>query len=209
MPLQNRVTPFGRLEAVAARGAWLGNRGIVHNDQKEIVAAWRSKAWITCRLHYRGVHRAVFSPHTWSELFFLDEATAFSAGHRPCAYCRRDRYNEFKRAWCSTNAGLAGTANPCVTRIDARLHVERVARGGGKATWREQLGHLPMGTFVVLDGAPCLLWRGRLYPWSHQGYGNPLVSFGPEEHVRVLTPQSIVAMFRNGFQPQVDASAYA
>jgi hypothetical protein len=82
--LQNRVTPRGDLEAVPARGAWLGNRGILHNDQQEIVAPWRHKAWVTCKLEFKGRKRVVFSPGTYSELFFLDEATAFSAGHRPC-----------------------------------------------------------------------------------------------------------------------------
>ncbi|MGH8280534.1 MAG: hypothetical protein ACRETQ_13380, partial [Gammaproteobacteria bacterium] len=121
MPLQNRVNPFGGLDAVSARGAWIGNRGIIHGDRKRIVAAWRSKAWITCELHFRGVHRRVFSPHTWTELFFLDEATAFAAGHRPCAYCRRPRYREFKRAWCAANMALLEMADPRASWIDAEL----------------------------------------------------------------------------------------
>ena len=95
MPLQNRVTPSGQLQAVSARGAWLGNRGILHDENKQIVAPWRHKAWVTCKLDFPGRHRAIFSPNNNSELFFLDEATAFSAGHRPCAECRKDRYNEF------------------------------------------------------------------------------------------------------------------
>jgi len=205
MPLQNRVTPFGRLEAVSARGAWLGNRGILHNARKEIVAPWRSKAWITCRLHWPDVHRVVFSPHTWSELFFLDEATAFAAGHRPCAYCRRDRYNEFKQAWCAANAGLM-EAPPLATQIDARLHLERVARDGSKITYRERFGRLPFGTFIVLEGVACLIWRGKLFPWSHWGYGQRRQVLASTQQVSVLTPASIVAMFRQGFEPQVDES---
>lgn len=205
MPLQNRVTPFGTLAAVSARGEWLGNRGIIHNDAREVVAAWRSKAWITCRLHFPGVHRAVFSPHTWSELFFLDEATAFAAGHRPCAYCRRERYNEFKRAWCAANH--AGR-NPPVTAIDARLHVERVAPGGGKRIAYARLETLPNGTFVVLDNAPCLLWRGRLFTWSHSGYTLLRSAIPADTGVGVLTPASIVALFRAGFRPQVHISAW-
>ena len=204
MPLQNRVTPFGQLEAVAARGEWLGNRGIIHNAAREIVAPWRSKAWITCRLHYPGVRRRVFSPHTWSELFFLDEATAFAAGHRPCAYCRRERYNEFKQAWCAANHG--GRTLPA-TAIDARLHAERVAPGGGKRIARARFGDVPDGAFVVLDGAPCLWWRGRLFAWSHTGYTILRRAMADGTRVGVLTPASIVAMFRTGFRPQVHLSA--
>ncbi len=207
MPLQNRVTPFGRLEAVAARGAWLGNRGILHDEHRRIVAQWRSHAWITCRLDWPGVRRKVFSPHTWSELFFLDEATAFAAGHRPCAYCRRERYNAFKAGWCRANAGLLETPHPRVAVIDARLHAERVTPDGDKVTWRTRFGGLPEGAFVVLDGAAALVWRGRVWPWSHAGYGRGRPPLAAGTTVEVLTPASIVALFRTGFTPQVHASA--
>lgn len=207
MPLQNRVNPFGGLDAVQARGAWLGNRGILHNDDKQIVSLWRSKAWITCRLRFKGVRRVVFSPHTWSELFFLDEATAFAAGHRPCAYCRRERYSEFKQAWCSENASLIALPNPPVAEIDLRLHAQRVTRGGMKVTYRERFGSLPGGTFIVRGRTPCLIWQGQLFPWSHKGYGHPVPTPAPNSSATVLTPASIVAMFRKGFQPAVHPSA--
>jgi len=207
MPLQNRVNPFGGLDAVQARGAWLGNRGILHNDDKQIVSLWRSKAWITCRLRFKSVHRVVFSPHTWSELFFLDEATAFAAGHRPCAYCRRKRYSEFKQAWCSANASLIALPHPPVTEIDLQLHAQRVTRGGTKVTHRERFGSLPTGTFVVRERTPCLIWQGQLFPWSHKGYGHPVPTPAPNSSATVLTPASIVAMFRKGFQPAVHPSA--
>lgn len=206
MPLQNRITPFGRLEAAAARGAWMGNRGILHNARREIVAQWRSKAWITCRLDWPGVHRAVFSPHTWSELFFLDEATAFAAGHRPCAYCRRARYNTFKQAWCAANPRLLATPHPRATAIDARLHLERVTRRGEKVTWRTRFGALPDGAFIELDGAAWLVWQGRVWPWSHAGYGRARPPLAAGAAVSVLTPASIVALFRTGFTPQVHPS---
>jgi hypothetical protein len=96
MPLQNRVDPYGRLQAVGTRGAWMGNRGVLHDEAKKIVSAWRSKRWITCALEFRGRRREVFAPHRYSELFFLDEATSLAAGHRPCAECRRNRYKEFR-----------------------------------------------------------------------------------------------------------------
>jgi len=209
MPLRNRVTPTGRLEAVPARGAWTGNRGIIHNDRREVVAQWRSKAWITCLLDFQGRRRPVFSPGTWSELFFLDEATAFSAGHRPCAYCRRPRYREFRDAWGRTNPGFAESSRPLATRIDARLHAERVGPGRSKGTWRERFDTLPPGTFILVDGTPCLRWGGRVLPWSHDGYGEPLPAPAGGEEVEVLTPASIVAMFRAGFRAQVHESAGA
>lgn len=207
MPLQNRVNPFGGLDAVAARGAWLGNRGIIHNERKEIVVQWRSKAWITCRLHYPGVHRTVFSPHTWSELFFLDEATAFAAGHRPCAYCRRQRYHEFKRAWCNANRDLLEGPAVSARFIDARLHAERVTPQRTKRTWTARIGGLPPGTFIAVAGRAYVLWRGRWFAWSHWGYRPARPVPHANARAEVLTPRSIVAMFAGGFRPQVHASA--
>ena len=95
MPLQNRVNPNGELKAVKSRGAFLGNRGIIHNDEKEIIAPFKIKGWVTCQLEFKGRKRELMAKGRYTELFFLDEATAFSAGHRPCAECRRTRYNEF------------------------------------------------------------------------------------------------------------------
>lgn len=206
MPLQNRVTPSGQLEAVSARGAWLGNRGILHDSEKQIVAPWRHKAWVTCRIDVPGRHRTVFSPNTYSELFFLDEATAFSAGHRPCAECRRSRFLEFKAAWAAANPEV-GLTSPPVAQIDRILHAERAMRGGGKVTHVEQFGSIPPGTIIDWGGAPHLVWSGRLFPWSHHGYGRSLQA--PPEHtpVPVLTPASIVAAFRHGLRPQVHESA--
>jgi hypothetical protein len=206
MPLQNRVTPTGQLEAVNARGTWLGNRGILHDSNRQIVAPWRHKAWVTCTLDFRGIRRAIFGPNSYSELFFLDEATAFSAGHRPCAACRRDRYLAFKSAWCAANPGFAGT-NPSIARIDGQLHAERAIRGGGKVIYDERFHHLPPGTFIEFEGAPHLLWHGQLHPWSHHGYGPPRPALPASAHVRVCTPASIVALFRSGFTPQVHESA--
>lgn len=207
MPLQNRVTPFGALEAVPARGAWTGNRGILHNERREVVAPWRSKAWITCELHFRGRRRAVFSPHTWSELFFLDEATALAAGHRPCAYCRRPRYREFRSLWCTVNAALLDEPNPRASRIDAILHAERVADDRGKRTWTAPVERLAPGAFIVRDGTAHLLWDERLLPWSHEGYGEARPLPAPGTEVMVLTPASLVAILRAGFVPQVHPSA--
>lgn len=208
MPLQNRVTPLGELEVSAARGAWMGNRGILHDKDQKILAPWRHKAWVTCRLRFKGRHREVFSPHHYSELFFLDEATAFSAGHRPCAECRRERYEEFKTAWSLTNLGET-PKHLSVRQIDARLHQERAIRGGGKVVYEERLDALPSGTFVLIDGAPHLLWERRLYLWTHDGYRSPRGLGNGSRKISVLTPASVVAAFRRGFRPQAHESASA
>src|SRR5678816_4338806 len=186
MPLQNRVDPYGRLHAVEARGAWMGNRGILHDDEKRIVAPWRLKRWITCTLSFRGRKRQVFAPHRYSELFFLDEATSFAAGHRPCAECRHERYNEFRAAWIEANSGRTADRKPGAEGIDSVLHVERAIRGGGKKTWQAHLA-----------------WSGKLRPWTFAGYEDPVPMSAAPPDVAVLTPQSVVRIFESGFTPQV------
>jgi len=206
LPLQNRVDPYGKFRAVPVRGAWMGNRGVLHDASKRIVAPWRSKRWITCTLRFKDRHRIVFSPRRWSELFFLDEATAFAAGHRPCAECRRDRFNEFRKAWMSVNAGLLTGDGSNIEEIDKVLHAERAIRGGGKQTYTAQLDSLPSGTFVEYRRMPHLIWRGRLWPWSFRGYAASVEPHAIE--VVVLTPKSIVRIFRSGLLlPQVQESA--
>ena len=205
-PLQNRVDPQGRLNAVPERGAWMGNRGILHNDAGEVVAPWRHKAWVTCVLEYKGRRRQVFSPRRYSELFFLDEATALSAGHRPCAFCRRERFNEFKALWCRANMDGAPPSSVPAPIMDKRLHAERALRGGGKVTFVAKLKDLPAGAFIELGGEAFLFWGGRFLKWSFSGYCPAPQLFLPRE-VTVLTPASIVAVLRLGFTPQVHVSA--
>src|SRR5262245_60707583 len=122
MPLQNRVDPYGKLHAAAERGHWMGNRGVLHNREKRIVAFSRSPRWITCVLELKGIRREVFSPNRYSELFFLDEATSLAAGHRPCAECRRKRYEEFLTAWA---AGSGDSEALHAGDIDRALQAER------------------------------------------------------------------------------------
>lgn len=207
MTLQNRVDPWGRLQAIEARGAWLGNRGILHDDQKRVIAPWRHKAWVTCRLDYQGIKRKIFSPGSYSELFFLDEATALAAGHRPCAECRRDRYNEFKALWSSANPEHADSASVPIAVIDKQLHSERAVRGGGKVTFAAPFGEVPDGAFIELDKDACLVWSGRLWRWAASGYMPATRVPAAGESVAVLTPLSIVKAIRAGFVPQVHASA--
>jgi len=208
MPLQNRVDPWGQLHAVSARGTLLGNRGIIHNHAQAIVAQWRTKAWITCRLSWPGRRRTVMRPGSWTELFFLDEATAFAAGHRPCAYCRRARFNEFKAAWLAANPAVTSSATPRIDEIDHILHTERARKGGRKVTYEEALNALPDGAMIELDAVAYVVWRQQLLRWSFDGYEQGEMPRPSIQNVRVLTPASIVRMFREGFQPDVHESAH-
>ena len=208
MPLQNRIDPYGRLQAVEARGAWLGNRGVLHNDAGKIVAQWRLKRWITCLLSFKDRHREVFAPRRYSQLFFLDEATAFSAGHRPCAECRRERFNDFRSVWMLANSERVRVDKRLsVDQIDDVLHTERVTSNKGKQTYRSQLGALPSGTMIEIDNNASLIWNGGIWPWSFAGYGKPGYTLRESEEVTVLTPQSIVRAYANGLVPEVHVSA--
>jgi hypothetical protein len=208
MPLQNRVDPWGKLNAVSAKGALLGNRGILHNDNKEIVTQWRSKAWITCQIEFKGRESPAFAPDSYSQLFFVDEATAFAAGHRPCAECRRERFNEFKAAWMDANHDLLQGENPTIVDIDKVIHTERVSDEKLKRTYAEKLGSLPAGTMIEVDGSPLLVWRGKLMRWSFEGYSKSGVLLPSSTVVQVLTPASVVRVFASGLTPQVHLSAY-
>jgi hypothetical protein len=208
MPLQNRVDPYGQLQAVEARGALMGNRGILHNAAKQIIAAWRSPRWITCTLSFKGRRRDVFAPHRYSELFFLDEATSLAAGHRPCAECRRNRFEEFRTAWAAGNADHVASQPLSVDKIDRVLHSERVQQGGGKKTYEAVLSTLPAGVLIEYERHVYLQWAGKLHPWSFAGYG-PAADVSAAAEVKVLTPKSIVRAIRAGFVPQVHESAGA
>jgi|AntRauMinimDraft_4_1070384.scaffolds.fasta_scaffold05695_1 hypothetical protein len=207
MPLQNRVDPWGNLVAISARGQFLGNRGILHNDEKAIVSPWKHKNWVTCSLSFKGIKREVFSPNSYSELFFLDEATALSAGHRPCAHCRRERYNEFKNYWRklyekeehanSTKKSLSAA------EIDKQLHRERVSENRTKRTYTTAFENIAEGTFIAHNGEAYLFWNGLLHKWTHKGYENAISAPIPNEGVEVITPKSIVDLYRLGFKPLV------
>lgn len=207
MPLQNRVDPFGALQSVSARGSLLGNRGVLHDQERNIVRPWDRKAWVTCVLDYPGDPQPIFQPNAYSQLFFLDEATAFAAGHRPCGSCRNQRYREFKAQWLSANPGAVSNEKMTVTDIDKVLHAERAVRGGAKVTFEAPVDTLPFGTFIEKDGTAYLVADTVLYPWSFYGYSRAEPLSEPGTTVTVLTPASIVRLFRHGFRPQLDASA--
>lgn len=207
MSLQNRVDPYGALHATEARGAWMGNRGVLHDASKHLVAAWRLQRWITCVLTFKERRREVFAPNRYSELFFLDEATSLAAGHRPCAECRRERYEEFRAAWAVGGRGRGSAPGFLKAEaIDRVLHAERLDAGGGKRTYAAVVSSLPDGTIVEHAGIPHLVRDGTLSPWSLTGYG-PAADVAPETEVAVLTPRSIVLAIQEGFLPQVHERA--
>ena len=207
MPYQNRVDPFGKIQAVEPRGAWMGNRGVLVNEARQLAGQWRLKRWITCVLSFKNRWRPVFTPRRYTELFFLDEATSFAAGHRPCAECRRERYNEFRLAWSKSNRPLSNGKLLKADEMDEYLHVQRVSLDGTKVSYESQLGELPAGTFVNRGGLAHLVWNNQLLPWSFAGYKAPVSNVPLSEMMQVLTPVSIVNMFGSGFVPQVHESA--
>jgi hypothetical protein len=199
MPLQNRVTPFSELVAVPARGLVYANRGCLHDGEGRIRRRYNGKRWIACRLEFRGRRRvALQQPGRYTELFFLDEATAFAAGHRPCAECRREDYDRFGEIWRELHPGQIGA-----DAIDAQLHGERVDPGSlGQRRHEAALGDLPDGTFVVRDGEPSLVLGAELLRWTPAGYAER--TRRPAEGAAVvLTPSSLVAVLRAGWQPAV------
>lgn len=201
-PLQNRVTPFGEIVAVPERGTFTGNRGVLHDDQRRLTRRrWTAQAWIICQLQFKGRHRQVMTPGTWTELFFLDEATALGAGHRPCGECRREAYRRFKACW------IAGNGAASIHEIDRALHRERVKpRTHAKITYEARIESLPDGAFITLDGAAYLIWQGALRRWSFGGYGEPRpIPVG--QAATVLTPRSTVAALVAGYVPLVALDA--
>jgi hypothetical protein len=204
MPLQNRVTPFGEIICTAARGTMMGNRGIIHEPRSKrlLTRRWQHQSWICCVLEFQGYQHPIMGVGSYTELFFLDEATAFAAGHRPCAYCRRRDFDAFKRAWVEANAADRSVADVRAPHIDRQIHRERVTRRREKVTFRAQLGTLPDGTFIA-DSDDAFLVSGRhLVVWRSEGYGAP-VERPDDRWVTVLTPRSIVAAFRQGYRPLV------
>lgn len=205
MTYQNRVDPFGNLVATHARGALMGNRGCLHDATGKIRKSWARKAWVTCSLEWKGIQRSVFSDGLYSELFFLDEATAFAAGHRPCNRCQSEAYTAFKNAWQSSQSeGQFVKADV----MDNQIHSERLNRSGEKQTFPEVLQHLPDGVMVTTLDAPLqarLLLRGQLWAWSFAGYSAP-ISATSSTTVCVLTPRSYCASLASGYQLNVHPS---
>ncbi|HTW63194.1 MAG TPA: hypothetical protein VME17_01205 [Bryobacteraceae bacterium] len=205
MPLQNRVDPFGAIFRSPARGTFMGNRGgALHNSEREIVRNHKSRRWIACVLEFRGRYRTVMSPGRYTELFFLDEAVAFSAGHRPCAECRRDRFNAFKQAWRLGHAPEQ-SALPSADQMDEELHRNRIDRRRKKLTYQEALHLLPNGCFVQIETAAYLVWDDALLLWTPEGYAARR-SRPSNFTVTVLTPRPVVQCFCHEYEPEIHQS---
>jgi hypothetical protein len=199
MARQNRATPLGELIADPARGLVYGNRGCLHDETGRIRRRYNGKRWIACRLQFRGWRRRrLLQPGRFTELFFLDEATALAAGHRACALCRREDYVRLAGIWRELHPGQHGA-----DAIDAQLHAERVA-----PVTRAQLHHeapldaLPDGAFILREGAPCLVLGGELLRWTAAGYATRTRRPAGEQAL-VITPPSLVALLRAGWRPLV------
>jgi hypothetical protein len=202
-PLQNRVTPSGEIVSTPQRGLFTGNRGIIHDPATKTLLnrRWSSKAWITCVCEFRGRRRDVMATRSWTELFFLDEATSFAAGHRPCFYCRRDDANAFRAAWEQGN-GLAHASAP---DIDEVLHRERL---DGRVKRLHQLSmpveKLPDGAMVQAGVDSYLITQGRLLLWSFDGYRQV---GGALPGAALLTPPSTLRALAAGYRPALHPSA--
>ena len=198
MPLQNRVTPLGELIADPARGLVYGNRGCLHDEHGRIRRRYNGKRWIACRLEFRGWHRnPLLQPGRFTELFFLDEATAFAAGHRPCALCRREDYVRFGEIWRELHPGRIDA-----DAIDERLHDERVnPETRRQLHHRASLDELPDGAFVLQD-VPWLVLGSELIRWTPAGYADRRRRPHGEE-APLITPPSFVPILRSGWQSAV------
>jgi hypothetical protein len=204
MPLQNRVTPTGDIIATPHRGMFTGNRGIIHDPAtKTLTRRWASQAWLTCLCEFRGWRRKVMGGRSWTELFFLDEATALAAGHRPCFFCRRDDANRFRAAWQEGN----GVAGVLARDIDAVLHRERLV--GAK----KRLHAVPMPLQQLPDGAmvqeriECfLILQGKALLWSPAGYREAPNTLSD---AMLLTPPSTLRALTAGYRPVLHGSASA
>jgi hypothetical protein len=202
VPEQNRVTPEGEMVAIALRGAWTGNRGIVH-DGHRIVRSHASDLWITCALQFRGRWSQQWLPHHFTWLYFYDEAVSFAAGHRPCAECRREAYRAYRDAW----ADALGVPPPSAKQMNRELHRERIVRGTHTRRFHSlRWSELPDGVFVRVAGGPAVIVDDHLTSWTRTGYGAR--SRRPRGgEAEVVTPPSSVAALGAGYPVQIDDQA--
>ena len=202
MPLQNRVTPLGDIIATPHRGMFTGNRGIIHDPRtKTLTRRWASRAWLTCVCELRGRRRQVMGGRSWTELFFLDEATALAAGHRPCFFCRRDDANRFRAAWEEGN----GVRRVLARDIDAVLHRERLS--GAKKRMHAlpmSLQELPDGAMLQEGAESYLVLQSRALKWSPAGYRNAPNAI---KDAMLLTPPSTLRALSAGYRPVLHKSA--
>lgn len=205
MPLQNRVTPYGEIVAIAQRGLFTGNRGIIHDPQTKTLLRrrWTTKAWIVCSCDYKDQRRDVMARRSWTELFFLDEAVALAAGHRPCFLCRRDAAERFRACWKSTPA-------PSAKQMDTVLHAERQECGRKRLhPPPRHLAELPDGAMVEAFGDAYVLSAGLAHRWTSAGYSKPEMLCRAD---RLITPPStlraLIAGYRPVFHPSIDTTQW-
>lgn len=200
MPLQNRVKPTGEIVAIPERGMFVGNRGIIHDPATRTILKrrWSTDAWLTCVLEFKGRRRKVMQRQSWTELFFLDEATAFAAGHRPCFYCRRDDANRFRAAWEKGNR----RHNVLAPEIDAVLHRERFVSGKRLHPLPMPIARLPDGTMVQAGEESFLVAKGQALLWSPSGYRRAETI----RDTKLLTAPSVVRAFSAGYRPAMHPS---
>jgi hypothetical protein len=198
-PARNRVSPLGDIIAVAGRGSWMGNRGRLHEGRgthRDVVRNHQHKTWITCVLSFRGRRVAQWEPNRYTPLFFLDEAVALAAGHRPCAECRHGAYTEYRGLWAETHGGTT----PYAKDIDAQLHIERTGGAEQRAVW----DGLPDGVFVVTDDVPAVVVGDQIAVWDRND--NTYRGKLPRPRsgtATVITPPSTVAILRAGYPAQI------
>ena len=209
MTRRNRVDPWGDLHAVSARGTFTGNRGCLVDDDGAIVRHHRSTTlWITCRTSFRGWRHPLDAPHVWTPLFFLDDAVALAAGHRPCATCRREDYRAYRDAVAAADGGPP----PLAAELDRRLTAERLRRGRGfdrradRRLWTADVDDLPDATVVVHDGAAAIVVGDAVRSFTFDGWA-PARARPRASTVEVLTPPTSVAALQAGFVPTLHPSA--
>ena len=208
MPRQNRVTPFSTLIATPARGTLTGNRGCLHDEHGQIRRSYQGQRWIICLLEFKGRRRAIMQPGRYTELFFLDEATALAAGHRPCAECQRNRFNLFREFWAKGSPELTNAVRPAATVIDTVLHHERTAIDLEQRGLCQPIGDLPDGAFVTNDEQTAyLVLDQRLWQWKPDGYQRTATDT-VDSPMRVLTPASIVRALSAGYPVNIHPSAW-
>ena len=206
MSRQNRVTPFSSLIATSARGTLTGNRGCLHDREQKIRRHFQGTRWITCLLEFKDRKRALMKPGHYTELFFLDEATALAAGHRPCAECQRERFTQFRGLWAKANPDRAGTPRPAATAMDVAIHEERTATIGQRNRSCTSIEHVPDGVFVTDDEHHAyLVLAGRLLRWSPEGYEHDTAAI--RYPARVMTPASVVRTLAAGYAVGLHDSA--
>lgn len=212
MPLRNRVDPWGDLHSVAERGLLTGNRGCLVDDAGKVVRHHRGSLWIVCVTEFRGWQSPLARPGRWTPIFFLDDAVALAAGHRPCGLCRRPAYESYRRAVAT---GLDAPDPASAQYLNRRLASERlhsgrgVARGQDRRTWTAGIDDLPAGTVLVGPGRqPRLLLSDRLVGFAFSGWANALRR-PVGVRVEVLTPPTSVVALANGYEPLIHPSAYS